>query len=184
MAKLNIQLSKQQQQILVLAVLFLGGGGFAYIKYFWLPTADKIEQTKAEIKTTEDKINKAKSQAVRLPKIQKEIETLNEQAIEAEKRLPKSRDLPAVITAVSVLARKYNVQLNAFQPGGQKAEQYFIENPYQINIRGNYHDVGRFLAAIALEQRIYNVRTVTYSPPDQQGKATVSFTLVAYQYKG
>lgn len=184
MAKLNIQLTKQQQQALVLAVLFLGGGGFAYIKYFWLPTSEKIEKTKAEIKTTEDKINKAKSQAVRLPKIQKEIETLNEQAIEAEKRLPKGRDLPAVITAVSMLARKYNVQLNSFTPGGQKSEQYFIEHPYQLSVKASYHDMGRFLAAIALEQRIYNVRTVNYGAPDGQGKASVTFTLVAYQYKG
>jgi type IV pilus assembly protein PilO len=76
------------------------------------------------------------------------------------------------------------VQLSSFQPGGQTAQQYFIENPYSINMSGSYHDVGRFLAAIALEQRIYNVRGVTYSAPDAKGKTTVNFTLVAYQYKG
>lgn len=184
MAKINIQLTKEQQQYLVAAVLFLGGGGYAYVRYFWLPTSERIEATAKLIKETEAKIDKAKSQAVRLPKIQKEIEVLNEQAVEAEKRLPKSKDLPAVIVAMGALSRKNGVVLSNFSPGAQTVRDYFIEVPYTMSVRGTFHDIGRFFAAIALEQRIYNVRGVTYSAPDETGKVGVSFTLIAYQYKG
>ncbi|MBI5245521.1 MAG: type 4a pilus biogenesis protein PilO [Elusimicrobia bacterium] len=180
MAKLNIQLTKQQQQAIGLGALIVFGGGFAYIKYFWLPTSKKIQDTQKQITETEGKINKAKSQAVRLPKIQKEIETLNEQAAEAEKRLPKARDLPAVITAISVLARKNSVELRSFAPAGMTNRPYFIEVPYSISVRGRFHDIGRFLAAIALEERIYNVRSVVYTP-ESEGRMSVNFTLISYK---
>jgi len=184
MAKLKIQLTKKQQQTLALAALLVCGGGYAYIRYFWLPISRVIEKKAADIKDIEAKIDKAKSQAVRLPKIQKEIETLNEQAIEAEKRLPKSRDLPAVIITMAALARQCGVELKSISPGGLTMQQYFIEVPYQISARGRYHDIGRFLAAIALEQRIFNVRNVNYGAPDPEGKLVVNFNLISYQYKG
>ena len=184
MAKLNIQLTKQQQQTLALGAFMLCGGGYAYIRYFWLPTSQVIAKKTAEIKDIEGKIDRAKSQAVRLPKIQEEIATLDEKAIEAEKRLPKSSDLPAVIITVASLARQYGVELKTFTPGGLTTQQYFIEVPYQLSVRGRYHDIGRFLAAIALEQRIYNVRSVNYGGPDAEGKLSVTLNLISYQYKG
>ena len=184
MAKLNIQLTKKQQQTLALAALLLCGGGYAYIRYFWLPTSAVIAKKAADIKDIEGKIERAKSQAARLPRIKKEKETLDEQAIEAEKQLPKSRDLPAVITTVAALARQYGVELKTFTPGNLTTQQYYIEVPYQLSVRGRYHDIGRFLAAVALEQRIYNVRGVNYGAPDVEGKLSVSLSLIAYQYKG
>jgi Tfp pilus assembly protein PilO len=51
-------------------------------------------------------------------------------------------------------------------------------------VRGRYHDIGRFLAAVALEQRIYNVRSVNYGAPDVEGKLSVTLNLISYQYKG
>lgn len=184
MAGMNMQLSKEQQQYLVFAVMLLGGGGYGYVRYFWLPTAARIQESSAKIKDMEDKINKAKSQAVRLPKIQREIEVLNEQAAQAERRLPKSKDLPAVIVTLSGLLRKNNVEMQTFTPVSQVTRDYFIEIPYTIVMRGAYHDVARFFASLALEERIFNVRNVVYGAPDAAGRLGITYTLVAYQYKG
>lgn len=180
----NIKLSKEQQQYLAVAVLVLGGGGFAYIKYFWLPVSAKIAETRAKIEEVEGKISKAKNQAVRLNKIQKELEELNIAALEAEKRLPKTQDLPAVIDTVTALSRRYNLKLVTFTPGGSKPQAHFIETTYLLTGSASFHELGRFLAAVALEERIYNVRAVTYGAPDAEGKMNVSFQLISYQYKG
>ena len=42
----------------------------------------------------------------------------------------------------------------------------------------------RFLAAIALEERIFNVKDVMYPAAGGDGEMTVTFTLLTYQYKG
>jgi Tfp pilus assembly protein PilO len=182
MAK-GIKLTKDQQQYIVLAILVLGGGGFSFIKYFWMPTSEKIVTTGKEIEKIVRRINKAKGQAGRLKRIQLEIEKLNEQAEDAERRLPKEQDLPSVIDTVSELSRKFNVSLVSFSPGGPSAQAHFIEVPYQMTTKASYHDLGRFLAALALEERIFNVRNINYGTP-ADGKLSVSMTLISYQYKG
>lgn len=180
----NIKLTKQQQQIIAVAVLFIGGGGFAYVKYFWLPVSQKISDTKAAIEATEAKIAKAKNQAVRLEKIKKELAELNERALEDEKRLPRTVDLPAVIDTVSSLTRRYNFSLASFSAGVAKPQAHFIETVYSVSGKATYHDLGRFLAAIAIEERIFNVRNIVYGTPDGAGVMTIQFQLVSYQYKG
>lgn len=180
----NIKLTKEQQQYIVCAVLFLGGGGYAFFRYFWLPVSARITETQRKIEEVEGKVQKAQAQAARLPRIQKELEVLNQQALEAEKRLPKDKDVPAVIDTLSALAQRSGVQLLSLASGGASQKQYFIELPYTISMKGGFHETGKFLAALALEQRIFNVRGVTYGAPDAQGRLSVNFTLVAYQYKG
>ena len=180
----KIKLSKEQQKAIAAAVMFLGGFGYIYISFFWMPTSAKIKDTKAKIDEVQGKIDKATRQAGRLPKLEQELVALNEQAIEAERRLPKAKSVPDILLRMSALAKKYRVDLTKFAPGGEVGKQFFAELNYPITIVGSYHDVGIFLAAIALEERIFNVQNVMYGAPGADGKMTVSFTLVGYQYKG
>lgn len=180
----NIQLTKEQQQYLVLAVLVLGGGGYAYFKYFWMPTSQKIVELSKKVEEVEGKINRAKMVAARKKKVVAELETLKRDAEDAERRLPKSQDLPLVIDTVSALSSRHNVALSSFAPGARTDRQHFLELSYGVQARGAYHDIGRFLAALALEERIFNVRDVNMGSPDAQGRLTLRMTLVSYQYKG
>lgn len=179
-----IQLSKQQQQYLGAgAVLFLVGAGL-YVKFFWLPISDKRKELEDQITQIEAKIAKAEAQASRLTRLQSELATLNQQAIEAEKRLPKDKDVPDILVTLSRLAEKNRVSIQAFSPGPQKGQQYFTELSYPMTIKGSYHNVGRFFAALALETRIFNVTNVVYPGADGSGEMMVTFILLTYQYKG
>lgn len=179
-----IQLSKQQQQYLGAgAILFLVVIGL-YVKFFWLPISDKRAELTQQIDQIEAKISKAEAQASRLTRLQSELATLNQQAGEAEKRLPRDKEVPDILVTLSRVAEKYKVTIQGFAPGPQKAQQYFTELAYPMSVRGTYHDIGRFLAAIALETRIFNVKDVVYPSADGQGVMTVTFTLLTYQYKG
>lgn len=179
-----IQLSKQQQQYLGAgAVLFVIGAG-VYIKFFWLPISDKRAELTEQIEQIEQKISKAEAQASRLTRLQAELASLNQQAIEAEKRLPKDKDVPDILVTLSRLAEKNRVTILGFSPGPQKSQQYFIELQYPMTVKGSYHNIGRFLASIALETRIFNMKDVVYPAADGQGEMSVTFTLLTYQYKG
>lgn len=184
MAKINLKLTRQQQQYAVAGALFLAGGGFSYFRYFWIPTSARIRETTEKIKAVEEKISKAKGQAGRLPTIQKELERLNQQAVEAEKQLPRNKNLPAVIVTMGGLARKNNVEIRSFMPGGSAQKEYYIEVPYTLSMQGTYHNLARFFASVALEERIFNVRNVIYGAPNAEGKLSVTYTLISYQSKG
>lgn len=181
------KLTKQQQMYAGVGVVGAVVLGFAYYKFFWSPISVKIAEARAKIEEVEGKIQKAKVQAARQELLERELVALRTQTSEAEERLPKDKDVPAVIDTVSRLARKNKVDLQSLAPGGSSPKQFFIEVPYAVTVVGTYHEVGRFLAAVALEKRIFNVRNVVYSPGPSSSSRTsplsVSFTLISYQYK-
>ncbi len=189
MADLKIELTKEQQQAAVLAVLFIGGGGFAYVKYFWGPTSEKITETTKKIEAVESKIQKAQRQAGRLNKIKKQLVKLNQEAEKVERKLPKDLDLPTVIDTISNLARRHNVEIKTFGQPNSTTRAHFKEFSFSLSINATYHNLGRFLAAIALEERIFNSREVSFTPGGSVNKSGetqlgVSFQLVSYIYKG
>ena len=179
----KIKLTPDQMKLAAAGVVILGVFGFVYLRYFWGPMSERIVKAKEKIEEAQAKIDKATTQAARLPIIQKQLVVLNEQAADAEKRLPKKKELPAVIDTLAALSSKYKVGLSNFTPGAASTKQFFIEVPYTVSATGSFHNVGRFFAAIALEERIFNVRNVTFAG-GADAKLTVSFTLIAYQYKG
>ena len=89
-----------------------------------------------------------------------------------------------MLVSLSGLAQANHVAIQTFSPGPQKSQQYFNELSYPMTVKGSFHNIGRFLAAIALEERIFNVKDVVYPAADGNGEMTVTFTLLAYQYKG
>lgn len=177
-----IKLTKDQQKYAAVAVFGLALFGFLYWKFFWSPIAMKIDEVRAKIEELDGKIARAKAQAARLPQLEKELITLNEQAVEAEKRLPRTKSVPEILVTISQLAAKNRVQVTSFTPGAQKVQQYFTELNYPVQVRGSFHSIGKFFAALALEERIFNVLDVKYA--GSGADLSVTFTLISYQYKG
>ena len=179
-----IKLTPDQQKALVAGVLMLGAFGYLYMVFFWLPVSGKIKNAADSAVVIEGKIQKAQQQAGRLSHLQKDLVSLNEQAVEAEKRLPKSKDVADILVTLGALASKYNIDLLSLSPGATSGKQYFTELNYPMSVKGSYHDIGRFFAALALAERIFNIQNVVFTEPDASGVLTVSFTLISYQYKG
>ena len=179
-----IQLSKQQQQYLGVGAVLFAVGAFVYVKFFWLPISQEKSDLSGQIGEIEAKIAKAEAQASRLTRLQADLATLNQQAVEAEKRLPKTKSVPDMLVSLSGLAQTNRVAIQTFSPGPQKSQQYFVELSYPMTVKGSFHNIWRFLAAIALEERIFNVKDVTYPSPGGDGEMMVTFTLLTYQYKG
>jgi len=171
--------------------MYLGGGSVAfvvvaalYVQFFWLPISKDRAALLDQIAAVDAKISKATAQASRLQRLQADLATLNQQAVEAERRLPKTKSVPDVLVALASLAQQNRVAIQSFSPGPSKSSQFFIELSYPMSVKGTYHSIGRFLAAIALEERIFNVKNVTYPSAGAEGEMLVNFTLLTYQYKG
>jgi type IV pilus assembly protein PilO len=179
-----IQLSKQQQQYLGAGAFLFVMGSVLYVRFFWLPISQKRADLTDQIAQIDAKIAKANAQASRLQRLQAELATLSQQAVEAEKRLPKTKSVPDVLVTLSGLASQNQVGIMSFSPGPQKSQQYFVELSYPMTVKGSFHNIGRFFAAVALEERIFNVKDVVYPGAGGDGEMTVTFTLLTYQYKG
>ena len=178
-----IKLTKQQQQALAAGAVGLGAFLYCYVQFFWFPVSKKTSALQVQIEGLNRDIQAAKRQAARLDELDKQLVSLNERKIEAEKRLPKNKSVPDILVTLDALGSQYNVFLLSFSPGTSKAQQYFSEFRFPVSVRGTFHNIGTILAALALEQRLYNVYDVKYpEPADMTGEMRVTFTLVSYQY--
>lgn len=180
----NIKLTKQQQQILALAVLGVLGGGFVYIKYFWLPIMKARTELDTKLTAVKEQIKEAKKAQAQLKDIEKALVGLEKELTVLTQRLPKDRDIPGIITKMSELTRRYGLEMTRVSVGlstPQKDKGYF-ENNYTLAIRGTYHNIGRFLASLVLEERVLATKNVSFGTPDTEGKHSINLSLVAYQY--
>ncbi len=184
----DIKLTKEQQQMLIAAVLTVGAFGFIYYKYFWAPITHRISETRAKLDEDEKKIAVAEATAARLPQLRKQLADLEVQAQQAEESLPKKKEVPRLIETLSDLAREQHVDIISISPSGGARRENYQENYYNLQIQGSYHSVARFLTALGMEERLLHSRNVVLSPlaasSHPEYSVSAQFTLVVFQYKG
>ena len=181
----QIQLTKEQMGQVAAGVLFGGLFIFAYLQYFWLPTARKIAENSEKVAAMDSDIAKARKQKAKYKDLEAKLVSLNAEREAAVKKLPNERRIPDLIRTVTTLSRKYKVSITAITPSGQAKVEYFTKVTYLISLRGNYHDVGRFLTALGLEERIMTSENLTMTgTAGADTSVNAQFTLAAYQYNG
>ncbi|MBI4056657.1 MAG: type 4a pilus biogenesis protein PilO [Elusimicrobia bacterium] len=185
--KLKIpELSPEQKKTVFAAALFILSMGFGYFKIFWAPLSKRIHETRAKLEEAEAQIATAEDQARKLPQLEKKLAELKEKLAAAERRIPKSKDVPDLIYTLSDLGRKFHVEIRSISPQGQTDREYFKEVAYGLAVRGSYHSVAKFLTALGISERIFNTRNLSVSPSSGAPGVTLQATLqlLAYQYRG
>lgn len=177
------QLSTQQIQILVGAVICCAVFGFVYWTYFWSPTSERIKTANTKLEKLEKDITKAEIQEKRLPKLEAEVKQLEKQKEEAKRRLPKDKDISGLIETLTDLGRKYKIEIHSISPRGTKKTTYYAKVSYGLSLTGTYHSIGRFITALGTLERIFSTERLTISS-GADGSAKATLTLIAYQYKG
>ncbi len=181
---LKINLSQSQQKTLLAAALCIGSVGYLYAAFFWLPISKKETDLQKQIKDTSMKIETATRQSMMLSHLKLEIAQLNKQATEVSRQIPNTKGVGNTLVTISQLAAQYNISVISFSPGKQVTNPYFFELQYPITIEGQFHDIGKFFAALALKKRIFNLRDVSFGPAKADtGLMRVDLILLAYQYK-
>lgn len=181
----QIQLTKEQIGQIAAGVLFGGLFIFAYLQYFWLPTARTITENSQKVASMETDINNAKKQKAKYTNLEAKLVSLRAEREAAVKKLPNERRIPDLLRTITALSRKYKVSITAITPSGQSKVEYFTKVNYGISLRGNYHDVGRFLTALGLEERILTSENLVLSGTSgSETSVNAQFTLAAYQYNG
>ncbi|MBI5743831.1 MAG: type 4a pilus biogenesis protein PilO [Elusimicrobia bacterium] len=181
----KIQLTKEQMGQLAAGLLFGGLFIYAYLFYFWLPTAKKIEDNTKKVASIESDINKAKMQKAKYKDLEAKLASLREEKEAAQKKLPRERKLPDLLRTITTLSKKYKVDVQAITPSGSAPVEYFTRVSYILSVSGNYNDIGRFLTALGMEERIMTSENLVISYSGSEAfSSRAQFTLVAYQYNG
>ncbi len=184
------KLTKQQQQTIVLAAIFLVGGGYFYWNFMLKPTMENIRVREEKYRELVEKIQTAERQARRLPALQNELAKLEVELASLEKQLPKDKDVPNIIRILTREAIQQGLIFVRLAPKPANKQQFFEIIPFDVQFQGTMHALAKFLASLGQQERIFQAQNISLSPASgtqgEQGvvNLNINLSIQTYSYAG
>jgi len=179
-------LDTPEQQRAVLFALLLAGLGYVFWAYLYSPLREERQQVEARLDTLQSYNDQARAltQPARLRDLERREAEYQVRLAEYETLLPSEAEVPTLLEEVAFAAIENNVKIVNFAPLPEVYGEVLVEIPYDVQVLGDYHDVGRFLASVVSFPRVVRptvsemlqseagaVQGLTTAPQPQAGAA-------------
>ena len=151
-------------KIFIAVVILAAPVALFYFLYF----QPKAEEIKA-LETSRDKLVKEiqnlREKKRRLPILLAQVAKVEEEFEEAAKMLPKTKEIPKLLTDISALGTNAGLDFVSFTPKGEIQRDFYNEVHVEISIKGPYHNIGGFLDQVSKLDRIVSVTNLSAGSP-------------------
>src|SRR3989442_5116000 len=161
----------------------------ALVAVAWMAYPNFAEMAKknaadhVQLEGLETEIRKGQAIEAKLPEFEKEIENLQMKLNDLLAILPSTPETGELLKWVKNLTDQSNLDLKAFTPGALKPVEFYKEFPIQMDVEGDYHDLGVFFDRISKYSRIINVSGVSISAsPSKEHSIKSMFTATTFVY--
>src|SRR5207247_2887689 len=117
----------------------------------------------------------------KLPEFEKEIANLQTKLDDLLQILPTEPETGELLKWVKNLTDQSNLDLQRFDPGALKPVEFYREFPINMEVTGDYHDLGVFFDRISKYSRIINVDNVQIAA-NSSGKGSIRSTFTAPRF--
>lgn len=159
-------LSKEQKQMLALAVVFAFLLIFVYFNVLLKPQIAGLISTSARVNKIKADLKSAQADIARMGQIRKSIETYSEKMGRYGDLLPTEEGMPALLESLSDMARASSMKIVSIVPVEDKAlrqgrGQAYQAIPIAINAKAGFHELGKFFSALENSGRFMKVADVS-----------------------
>ncbi|MBY8137131.1 type 4a pilus biogenesis protein PilO [Vibrio fluvialis] len=168
-----------QLAVLLLLVLALQGAGYWL---YMLPKQDALEGLKQQEQTLKSTIRIKASKVATLPKLKTQLDELAERYDFLLRQLPVQKELASMLASVNELGLENTLTFTRIDWGEKQNQAFLYRLPLNIELTGNYHNIGDFSEAIARLPRIINFDDVDWQRVSQES-STLHFRVRAYTYQ-
>lgn len=168
-------------QLLVILLLMLLVQGAGYWFYL-MPKQDEIVALKQEEETVKATLRIKANKVAALPQIQAQLDELKERYDFLLRQLPVQKELASMLASVNQLGLDNSLTFTRIDWGERQTQEFLYRLPLNIELTGNYHDIGDFSEAIAKLPRIINFDDVDWQRVSQES-STLHFRVKAYTYQ-
>ncbi len=178
------QLTKAQRILICVGTFLLFGGLFFYLVY--MPKSTKLVELKDNYDSLETKLLKAKVDASKLEKLQKEYKEAEGKFRFVLQLLPDKKEIPSLLENVSNSGRRSGLEFLLFQPTQEVIRDFYAEIPVKIQVSGGYHNLAMFFDKVSRLSRIVNVSNISInkakSSKQKQTSLNTSCTAITYRF--
>jgi type IV pilus assembly protein PilO len=141
----------------------------SFLPFFHHPMQAKIEALSSEYEKMSADLEKARKTVGNLAKLEAEYNRLHDKWVAAQGLLPKDKEVADLLRKVTRIGSQSGIDFLLFEPQPPVPKEFITENPVNVKVRGEYHQLGIFLSKIANLERIVNVSNLTVKPVDATG---------------
>lgn len=145
--------------IVLLVIIILYG----FNRYIYGPNQAKIRDQQAEFSRLSTTLLNVRETVENLPRVRAEYELLQEEWQRLVALVPQSEEVTELIQEVSEAEQEAGIYIISIEPQPSVPKELYTENPYRLEMEGNYHSFARFLSALSKRERIINLSQVRLS---------------------
>ena len=144
-----------RQQGALIAIVVALAGFYVFNEYVLAPNRVEVEEMTVRLDALEAQNRTAQITATRGGADLEARTALYERHVRRlEQLIPATEEVPQLLTDIAALARRMNVNWADVIPEADVIGTFYDKKSYSVRVEGEYHDVGRFVTAVASLPRI------------------------------
>ena len=177
------ELPAKQRAIIVGVALVLMVG--AYYQFVYTKKSTKINIQQSNLATLNSELQDLRAIQKKLNEFKSMIKDLEAQLNEAQRQLPKQREIPTLLNDISKFGKESGLEFNTFRPQKEKKRGFYAEVPVSLVFNGPFHNIAAFIDKIVHYPRIIKITSLSLSSPkevDGHVMLKASATATTYRY--
>jgi type IV pilus assembly protein PilO len=157
---------------------------------FWLvqwyvvaPQAEALERERAQESELLSQYEAKAYQAANLPMMREQMSELEARIAELLQMLPTGAEVPTLIDNISDTALENQLAIDFIRLRTPVPQEFYTEQPFDIQVRGDYHRIASFLSGVAGLPRIVTLHDFTLAPVDDAGTLQLSMLAKTYSHR-
>ena len=163
----------ERQQIILICLLILGVGYFAWSGIAGFPGVKGLRDETAKLAVERDalqrEVSNAQQMVANLGRIKREREALEVQLRELSRRLPTEHESAAVLRSVETLAGKSGLTVGQVRRRPNRPQELYVEIPMEVGVGGGYHELLKFADQLAQLPRLVTLNEVKVQARQRAG---------------
>jgi type IV pilus assembly protein PilO len=158
-------LDPKLRQNLILGTLMVLLVGYGYYSYVYTPRAAEVQALREHLEALDTRNASARALTQGMGEDpEATLAAYRRQLESVEGLIPSGEELPDLLDAISMEARRSGVEISLIQPSGATEEAYYTRRVYDMAVIGRYHEITEFLTRVASLPRIVTPRDVVLAP--------------------
>lgn len=160
------------------AVLFLG------YNYHLKEMQAQSDQVRAQEDELRRQFEAKAFQVANLDALRSQLAEMEQQFGALLGQLPKDTEVPGLLEDITEKGVDAGLKFSSIALQGERAAEFYVELPIDINVTGTYHDLGGFASGVAGLPRIVTLHDFKITPGANSAELNMQILAKTYRYKG
>ncbi|GHC28980.1 pilus assembly protein PilP [Kushneria pakistanensis] len=151
--------------------------------YLASPVAQEVTEAQAQVETLKSQYATRAFQAANLPLLERRMQELDARMGALLSMLPTDSEVPALLDDISDAGRQQQLEIDFIRLASPQAHPFYITQPLNIQVRGDYHQLATFVSRVAELPRIVTLHDFTLAPASGDAGEMLVLSLQAETYR-